>query len=86
MLLPPRDGDTEPRQDRRRQAAGILIAGLARDPGVDAPRCGVVGPNRLRERRRLAEPGPGHHRRDRHVEPGRERFDQTRPDELVVER
>ena len=85
-MVPPPCGGAEGGEDRRRQAAGVLVARLARDPGVDAPRCRVVGPDRLGEGRRLAEPGAGDDRRDRHVEPGGERFDQTRPDELVVQR
>ena len=50
----------ERRQDRRRQPAVVLVAGFARDPCVDAPWRGVVGPNRLRQCGRLAEPGAGH--------------------------
>jgi hypothetical protein len=46
----------------------------------------MVGADRLRQRRRLAEPGPGDHRGDRYVEPGCERLEQVDPDQFVVER
>ena len=79
-------GDAEGREDRPRQAAGILVAGLAGHPRIDAPWRRVVGPDRLGECRRLAEAGTSHHERDRLVEPRGQQFEQAWPNKLTLQR
>ncbi len=76
---------TERGHDGQRESASVLVTWLAGDPGVDAARCGLVGPHRLGQRGGLPEPGTRHDHGQRHVEAVGQLGEQARADELPAE-
>jgi hypothetical protein len=64
--------------DRGRQTLGALAPGPARQPALDSPRPGPVGPQGLAEGDGLTEPGAGHDRGDGPVPPGIEPAEHAR--------
>ena len=75
-------GTAERGGDRLGERVGVTVARFARHPDVDAARGGVVGPDRLRQGRGLAEPRPGEHGHQGDVETATQLFDQSGPDQL----
>ena len=84
VLRPRRDSDCG--QDRGGQVLGLLVTGLAPDPGIDADRRHAVRPHRLGEGGRLPETGSRHHQRHRAVPPRCQTPHEARPRELVGDR
>ncbi len=69
--------------DHPRQPRGILVAGLARHPRVDAPRLDLVGTDRLSEQCALSESRAGDDRRHWDLEAPRQLLDQAGAHQLA---